>query len=196
MNYIQFLQDYGIPYWTEGKNISAGWIGIRCPFCNDHSNHLGYNLDENYFLCWRCGSHPVTDTISKLLGISAKETKRILTGYNTVTILPEVKIRKKSFKYPSGIMSLQTNHKKYLENRNFDPEYLEKEWNLFGTGPLSKLDNINYKYRIIIPFIWDKKVVSFDSRDITGKQIRYLACPAERELIPHKNILYGKTIHR
>jgi len=34
--------------------------------------------------------------------------------------------------------------------------------------------------------------VSFQARDITGKSpFRYLACPAKREKIPHKTILYG-----
>jgi hypothetical protein len=80
-----------------------------------------------------------------------------------------------------------------LEKRGFDPEYLEKEWNLLGTGPVSLLDNINYKHRIIIPFLWNNSQVSFDSRDITGKHTsKYMACPKNREQIPHKEILYGK----
>jgi DNA primase len=80
-----------------------------------------------------------------------------------------------------------------LESRGFDPILLEREWNLLGTGPYSKLDHIDYKHRIIIPFFWDTQQVSFDSRDITGKDAgRYKACPKDRELIPHKEILYGK----
>jgi DNA primase len=90
-------------------------------------------------------------------------------------------------------MPLQSNHRHYLESRDFDPDLLEREWNLLGTGPYSVLDHINYKHRIIIPFFWDGEEVSFDSRDITDKDPgRYKACPKDRELIPHKNILYGK----
>jgi hypothetical protein len=44
----------------------------------------------------------------------------------------------------------------------------------------------------VIPYIWNSKIVTFDTRDITGKAInKYIACPADREEIPRKSILYG-----
>jgi DNA primase len=83
----------------------------------------------------------------------------------------------------------------------FYPDRLEREWNLMGTGPIATLDNgkegnakklINYKSRVLIPYIWDNQQVSFDTRDITNKSpYKYLACPKAREVIPHKDILYG-----
>lgn len=27
------LDQYGVPYWTFGKNVSEGWVNIQCPFC-------------------------------------------------------------------------------------------------------------------------------------------------------------------
>ena len=54
------------------------------------------------------------------------------------------------------------------------------------------LDNINYSHRIIIPYIWNSEIVSFDARDATNKQLnKYQACPLEREIVEHKRILYG-----
>lgn len=197
MNIIQLLQDFNVPFSTEGKNVSAGWIGLQCPFCADESNHLGYNLDGNYFVCWKCNSHGLITTLSKLLHLSEKEVREIVKKYGLFATKlakePIVRIRAKAHKLPSNTVPLQSNHKRYLESRGFDPDFLEKQWNLLGTGPISKLGNIDYKHRIIIPFIWDGQQVSFDSRDITGKAInRYQACPKDRELIPHKSILYGK----
>jgi hypothetical protein len=148
-------------------------------------------------VCWRCGAHPVSLTLSKLLNVPESEIPDIVKSYGlTIHKIQKehpVHIRVKAFKLPSGVMPLQANHINYLEKRNFDPDYLTKVWNIMGTGPISKLDEISYKHRLIIPFYWDGKIVTFDSRDITGKDpSRYRACPKGRELIPHKSILYGE----
>ena len=58
---------------------------------------------------------------------------------------------------------------------------------------MSKLDDIYYKNRILAPIYWDRKRVSFQTRDITDlHKAKYMACPEDRELIKHKHILYGK----
>jgi hypothetical protein len=198
MNIIQLYQDFGISYQTEGhKHCRPGWVNTVCPQCTGNPGlHLGYNLDDNYFCCYRCGYSTTHEMLSKLLKINNyKQLKEIISRYDTIPLKkePQVKIRVKAHKLPSNSEPLQANHRKYLENRNFDPDLLIKTWGLLGTGVYSKLDNIDYKFRIIIPFIWDDRQVSFDSRDITGKDPgRYKACPKDRELIPHKEILYGK----
>src|SRR5690606_34062072 len=107
-----------------------------------------------------------------------------------------VKIRKKKFRFPSDIGPLQTPHKKYLIKRNFDPDELVSLWGIQSTSPFSSLSiengKIQYKYRILIPILWEGRPVTFQARDYTGKQsIKYLACPEEREIIHHKHILYG-----
>jgi hypothetical protein len=158
---------------------------------------MGYNTEENFYTCWRCGFHSTYEVLSALLKITdKKKLKEIINQYSlTIPLVKELKtpIKAKPFKLPSNSEPLQKQHKAYLENRNFDPAYLEKLWGLLGTGVYSKLDNIDYKFRIVIPFVWGGKVVSFDTRDITGKDPgRYKACSKERELIPHKEIIYGK----
>jgi len=45
----QFLYDYSVSYTTSGKNVSQGWIGVQCPFCDDHSSHGGFNINEGYY---------------------------------------------------------------------------------------------------------------------------------------------------
>jgi len=191
-------QDFGIPYQTEGhKHCREGWVNTVCPRCTGNPGlHLGYNLEDNYYVCYRCGYSTTSEMLSKLLKINNyKELKAIIERYDTVTLKkePVVKMRAKAFKLPSNSEPLQANHRHYLEKRNFDPDYLVKTWGLLGTGVYSKLDNIDYKFRIIIPFFWEDQQVSFDSRDITGKDSgRYKACPKDRELIHHKEIVYGK----
>jgi hypothetical protein len=201
MDLISLFQDYGVVYYTEGfKYCRPGWINVDCPFCtatNHPGPHLGFELDSPHAHCWACGLHPLNLAIAKLLNVNEKEVPAILKNYGSLLKISTdeiaAKIKLKPHKLPSGTMPLQSNHRKYLESRNFDPDELIKMWGLLGTGPISKLDKIDYNFRIIIPFIWSKEQVSFDSRDITGKQMaKYKACPKERELIPHKEILFGR----
>ena len=65
--------------------------------------------------------------------------------------------------------------------------------NFIGFCPISQLDGISYKHRIIAPIYWNEERVSFQGRDATDKHSKkYMACPKDRELIHHKEILYGK----
>lgn len=204
MNIQQLYDDYSVHYLTEGHyHCRNGWIQVHCPLCTGEQNyHLGYNLKGDFYTCWRCGWHNTTKVISALLQINEHEARKVIKQYGSLTpkrniIEPVITIRAKAYKFPSGTLPMQKQHKKYLENRGFDPDKLESEWGLLGTGPISILKDddykLNYKNRIILPFIWNNKQVSFDSRDITEKHFaKYMACPKDRELIPHKEILYGK----
>lgn len=49
----------------------------------------------------------------------------------------------------------------------------------------------NYKQRIIAPIFYNGKMVSYQGRDITEKQIKYKACSTEKEIIHHKHLLYN-----
>jgi hypothetical protein len=198
MDILKFYQDYNITFKTEGhKHCRPGWVNVECPFCfGNFGYHLSYNLQDNFFLCWRCGSHSIKETIGKLLNIDPQETYQIIKnygGYTTYTTSPKVTIRKKAHKMPSGVGPMTKRHKQYLFDRGFDPDTLEHDWGLLGTGPVSELDGMSYSHRIIIPIYWKGQQVTFQGRDITGKHMRkYLACPADRELENIKHIIYGK----
>jgi hypothetical protein len=199
MDIISLLNDYSIDYVTEGhKHSHAGWVNVHCPHCEGSNNyHLGFNVNGAYSSCYRCGFHPLVDSISMLLNIPWHKAKEIIKQYGGKTYIKYVEKAEhqntKPHKLPSPTTPLQPVHKRYLESRGFDPDYLEKVWGLMGTGAISLLGDLNYKHRIIIPYVWNGKQVSFDARDITGKAMtKYQACPLEREIIPHKDILYGK----
>lgn len=199
MDIVRLYQDNSIDFVTEGhKHVRPGWVNTECPFCiGNPGYHLGYNMDDGYFYCWRCGWHPTLSSVAKLLKITEGKAKKVLREYGVST--PHLQkqsvkeVKKKEHTFPSGVGPCGTIHDIYLMKRKFDPEKIKKEWGILGTGPVSVLDGIDYKFRIIIPFIWDGQQVSFDSRDITGKHLsKYMACPKNREIIPHKEILYGK----
>ena len=200
MDIESIYQDFSIEYVTEGqhKHGRPGWINTPCPWCTGTEGyHLGFNKSGNFFFCWRCGWHPDIDTLSKLLHMTWKESKEIAKKYGhhikRASKDQETNIRIKAHRLPSEITPLQEAHVRYLTKRKFDPDLLVKLWHLVATGPISSLDHLSYKHRIVIPYIWNGKQVSFDARDITNKQLsKYKACPKDRELIPHKDILYGK----
>lgn len=140
------------------------------------------------------------NTIAALLKINKSRAAQLIKQYGGRSISrPDsmgaliAKPRTKSHRLPSNTGPLQRQHKSYLQKRNFDPDELEREWSLLGSGPISILDESTYKNRIIIPIHWEGKQVSFHSRSISNKATPHAkACPMDRELIHHKHILYGK----
>ena len=195
MNITQLFEDFYVPFITEGKNCSPGWVTVHCPYCDDPSTHLGYNLSRDYFRCWRCGWKPFTATLAKLLNVDEKQIFHIVSQYqgSSRIRMERPQTFSQPFKYPNGTLPMFQQHRQYLIKRGFDPDHLTKIWNLHGTGPVSLLGKSDYSHRIIAPIWWNGKEVSFQARDITNKaKLRYKACPKNRETIHHKDILYGK----
>lgn len=197
----RLLKDYSIPYASPGEHhhVTDGWVNIHCPFCAGHANyHLGISPEHGGCHCWRCGNHRTVDALIKILNLPPAKAKAVLREYKTDgppirKKAQEPKIAIHPFKYPKPYTPLTKTHKEYLAKRNFDPDYLEREWSLLATGPVSFLDGISYNHRILIPIMWNGEVVSFQARDITDKSdLKYLACPMRREIIHHKNIVYGR----
>ena len=93
---------------------------------------------------------------------------------------------------PAGVLSgLNKLQSDYVRSRGFIPSYLEKTWELMSTGPVSWLDDIDYRFRILIPIFWKGRMVSFQCRDATGRsKLRYLTCPEKYEVKHHKHIVY------
>lgn len=196
MDIIRLYIDHNVDYKTEGhKHTHAGWVHTPCPFCTGNPGyHLGYNIENEYYTCWRCGWHPVKKTLSALLKEPEYKVRDILKNYGGISLsgyVKKPKIRIHTFKYPSGITSLQSNHKSYLKKRGYNPEQIESDWMVQGTGPHAKLGNLNFKHRIFIPIYWEGQVVSYLARDITDKSERkYLVCPEDREILNIKKTLY------
>ncbi len=200
MDISRLYRDYGVPMAPDGhKHNRTDWINVECPFCTTSMSnpgyHLGWNIEDEYFYCWRCGWKPPLKAISTLLHIPYSEAKKLLVSYGVNRTIRRVRgVSKKEFLLPSGLHKITPTslHYAYLESRGFDPDKVIRQWKLKGTGLIGDLKESDYRFRIVIPFFWNGQMVSFDSRDITGKQeVKYKACPKEREIIEHKKILYG-----
>lgn len=190
---ISFLEEYGIPFSSHGKNISSSgdWVGLDCPFCSDDSTHLGYNITNGVFVCWKCGFHPQIEVVKTFANVDWRKAKRIVEKFGGLERQRFTRINKEkdiNVTFPVGTLpELGKRHISYLKKRNFDPDKIKATWDIRGTGPIGP-----YKNRIIAPIYQNNKLVSYVGRDITEKQSeRYKACNQENERIPHKNCLYG-----
>lgn len=183
-NIPEILKNYNIKTWTEGNNVQQGWVNIQCPCCGDRSNHGGFNLlvKETYYNCWRCGRKDIAK-IFKLLNIPLFELKN--KTHDTI-IEKYQKKEKISFKLPG--QELNAIGKKYLFNRGFDPDLIQKKYKIKQGSHVDK----DWKFRIIIPIIYNDQIISFTSRDYSNKQnLRYKSCSENMEIISHKSILYN-----
>ena len=188
----QFFLEQGIPYSTQGKNVTEGWIGTRCPWCiNDPSNHLGINLFSNRVSCWRCGKRgSFWDYVKKVAPQSVKSLKNF--AIRDFGSLSEVQQKQeydwnKEVSLPTSTTEILPSHIEYLERRNFSPYHVYRKYNLRSCDRFGQC-----KYRILIPVYYHGKLVTWTARDITGMQEpAYLNCKKELSIIPIKETLYN-----
>lgn len=190
---LSFLRDHGINYRDEGhKHCQSGWMNLPCPFCVGNPGwHLGFNLQNEYFKCWRCGWKDTDKVIKALTGSSKDDLKKLKGSYRRRSKTrsdTNIRVRRVGkVTLPSSCKELSEIHKRYLRERGFDPDYLEEVWGLKGTGPIG-----SYKFRVIAPIYLHGKLISYQGRDITDKHsLKYKACKKEKELMDHKDSLYG-----
>lgn len=191
---IKWMEDNGIEYHEHGKNISHGWVGLCCPFCGDDpSHHLGINLANNLISCFRCnrGNGTVIKLVMKLHKVPFMGAIKIMQEY-TSNYIPEnptqtkrQKINEVSLKQFSKKLSPLA--RKYLTARNFDPKLIQKKYGVRDGGVVG-----DYTHRLVIPFIYNKKVVTYTARDYSGKSdIRYKEMPLNQCAIPSSFTLYN-----
>lgn len=192
-DFVRFCDEGEIPYKTSGNNVTEGWININCPFCNDPSEHLGFDPATENLNCWRCGKH---DLLTLLRELADASPFGIIKQYQTGDTEIERPLREEREK-PASIdlppeaykptHSLReggkSNYAAYLKKRGFDPEHIMSEWNIYAGGYVGE-----YKCRLIIPVYYNHNLVSYTGRDITGEQE-----PPYRHLegVDIKNYLYG-----
>jgi len=191
---VSYFEDKDISYWTEGDNVTRGWVNIQCPFCGDPKNHLGIS-PTRFCNCWICGPKGYADELVAYLegGVSIAQANSIIETYIDYTLVPDIKESVRHVKQFRDILPKEASdqfpkiHIDYLKGRGFDPQKVIKEYKLKATHLFG-----DWKFRIIIPIFLDNKVVQFTSRDVTDKSpVPYLHCPDEEALIDIKSIVYG-----
>tara|TARA_R100001530_G_C4315145_1_gene154122 strand:- start:791 stop:1699 length:909 start_codon:yes stop_codon:yes gene_type:complete len=182
---IRFCEDEGIEYKTEGKNVTEGWVNINCPFCDDPSEHLGYDPTTGKFNCWKCGGHGLWDLIGMVFpdGIRYDKKKIMATikKYQTDEVEVEKPVRRNrtepeevempvgSFQPHHSINHPSNKYKLYLKNRGFDFRSIMSNWNIYVGGLVGE-----FKWRIIAPIYHKHTLVSYVGRAILKQEPKYL----------------------
>lgn len=191
---IAFLDDRGVDYQMAGaKNISSGWIGLSCPFCQDHSTHLGVNLDSKMYSCFRCGAKgAVVKLIQALDNCSyhrAVDTVLKFTSSDFSYLIRKERIRAEKTIFPAGTTdNFLGIHQKFISKRRYDLEALQHKYDIYAVGPT--LDD--WKFRIVIPVYLNNELMTYVGRDTTGKlEVPYKNAPTEKSIRPAKDCLYN-----
>ncbi len=197
----EYFDAKGIAYSPPGsKNVGKDSIGISCPFCGDHAysgdNHLGIQLGNKVFSCWICGkTGGIFNLVMKLEDCSFKQAVYTLSKYVYYDVSFADKDADVAILNPNSTVSLPSQakkelldiHRKYLLGRGFDPEYTFNKYDLYCNGMVG-----NWKFRLIIPVYYKRKMVTYTSRDITEKaQNKYIHLDNDHSIIPIKQTLYN-----
>lgn len=198
-----FLSDYGIPQGAPSREF----YNTPCPFCGGSSTSpfpLGIHASKGYAVCWRCGFHPLLDTIAALTATGPKESREILEAYSFASYAPGPKVPTSKVPYchpPGGPMTAL--YSRYLDKRGFDPDWIALEHGTLAAGPRCFWDagmpldedwkGQWFSNRLIIP-IHDAsgRLVNFQGRSILpDAKIRYKGARVDKVPMHHKHLLYG-----
>lgn len=188
----EVLDSENLDYRTSGKNISSGWIGVNCPFCDDSGQHLGINLRAKTISCWKCGKiGTVLTYLSYELG-SFNKALEVIKRFTPRELIHLEKDMERSgvskVELPKNAkVGLSEFHKIYLRKRGFDPDILSDKYNLNHVGPVGDFAN-----RIIVPVLRNSRLVTFTSIDISDKtSMRYRHLNDEQSIVPIKHLLFN-----
>ncbi len=132
-NFLSFASDHGLQLIENGhKHCRSGWVQLEtdCLFCTGNPGlHLGYNISQDYFRCWRCGHKWPIDVVAKYLNCSKGKASNIIKEYGGRPILRnkrDIRIKKQiRVHLPQGSHIMARQHHSYLKKRGFDSYAIE-----------------------------------------------------------------------
>jgi len=181
------LSKHNIPFWLHGNNVSIGSINVQCPYCGDHSNHMGIFYADLMCSCWRCTrSAPFFVLFSRLTGLSLDESEKTVEEKevdfsetttdqikqifdNTVEFSTDEEVE---VVLPEGCIKIEKDDyfghfKAYLDRRHISIQtVIEYDCYICKMG--------DFCNRMIIPVYFGGKLVSYQGADITGRdKVKY-----------------------
>lgn len=191
-NIPEFCKDFKIPF-----RIARSWVQIEtCPYCGNVNYKAAFSITNGTFNCWSCRKAEDFEAVSALLLCTEMEAKEIIWGYRGAVdkrLYRASESRKNAVSVDMPGEELLPVHRRYIEQRNFDPDEIIREWGILGTGPCPDAPYETWKFRIVIPIYLNGRLVSFQARDVTGKSdIRYMGATIEQSTTHYKNLLYGQ----
>jgi len=196
------LDEIGLEYKENGKNVGANDINISCPICDSYM-HLGINIRSGAINCWVCQfeSEPRYPSLQKVLMRSSGETWQVIKslmeehGWEQNDKFKEDQDDGLSDRcvLPIGSYRLYGQDKQtreaaraleYLKKRGFS-EKTAREYDLHIT------EGLYYSRRIIIPIYFGGKLVCYTSRSYITGDSRYKNAPLFKSTMRVKDLLYN-----
>lgn len=179
-DFLGELEKRNIQFKTSGRNIGQNFIGMDCPFCGDRRNHLGVSKQHGFYSCFVCGAKGSFQyLIFKLTGEWIKKSR--------FELVSEQETFSRAIDLDFDFDSLSSNAIQYLINRDYDPEELIDKYKIKDGGIVGK-----FKYRIMIPYFMNNKLVTYSGRDYSGVQEpKYLHLDRESSIMSCKDVLYN-----
>jgi hypothetical protein len=190
MDIIGLLQEQGVDYREHGSHhhCGPGWVQVDCPLCSPGSKRfrLGFSLRKTMARCWSCGPVPPVKAFRELTRLSFEECRRLLGGVDHTAVGP--RRTRGTYKPPVGVGPLLGVHREYLEGRGLNPDVVARVWGVGGIGQ----EPGPTAWRLFIPVEFAGRPVSWTTRAISARGLRYLSASPEHEALPHKELLYGE----
>jgi DNA primase len=195
MDCIEWLLESDVDMKKSGKNVSAGWIGIKCLFCDDSSYHLGIRVKDLRCSCWKCGSHSIVSVVQEITHCSRQRARSIVKEFDQADeneLLNDQKYHvEKAQKYltklPTHLTTFPQQYKQYLLKRKFHPNRTRRKYELLAAGNVG-----DYNFRIIIPLYIDRKLVTFTSRAIFDEmEPKYYNAKVKDSLLSPRDCVYN-----
>jgi len=181
MAFKEFDKETIYKVFNKYFNISGNGkeqIKVLCPFHKEDVPSMSLNLTRGIYNCFGCGEKGnIIDLISKLDKCSMKEAFEKVERPDNIMGDISMRIHKTLYseerKADKIIPMFPDTFKKY-ENKEECPVYLlnRLKWETIDHFKLGYCEE--FKERVIIPILMDKKIVGFMARDYIGKEPKYL----------------------
>lgn len=207
--WTRFLDARGIFYATSGRNVAAGAVAVRCPYCgaDDPSQHMVIRLNGKGWWCWRNRQHRggnAARLVSALLNISYQQAaeitgERIFVPDNFMSRVSELIKPEAPKVMKRKPLSLPPEFKPFKDLPSARPfaNYLMSPQRGFTRQQIfeqmTPLYDLHYamrgpdRYRVILPVIFEGEVVSWTARAINPhERLRYRTLSADPEKAAHE----------
>ena len=217
INWKRLLDTHGVEYIEHGSSVVKGNIAVHCVFCGnaDGGHHMGINLSNSYWGCWRNKSHRGKSPVRLLLALLKISYAQAL----------EIAGLDESFIDPDGYASIKNNlfHKQEAveqsESQRVTVLEMSQEFEELNPNKIRTLRFINYligrgfpkedinglckfynlraavsgdfKDRIILPYMMDGNIVTWTGRAIGATNMRYLDLSIAESVLPAKRTFYN-----
>lgn len=193
---LHLFEAAGVEYRLPGEHHHAttGRIQFDCPKCSPGTNSFraGWHVGRGQANCWACGRLDPVQVLTDTLGVPLAKAVDLVKAGRTITVDNPVHNRL-PFELPRHMTADPPGvHRNYLEGRGFDAAALTAEWGLQYVDCRTHL-----RWRIFIPIHYNGQIVSWTTRTVQpAVEPRYMSCPGDREIVPHKTLLYGEPTGR